>query len=641
MSNNLPQQGALVPTSADYLNELYHKTPEEERLKEQWQVIGGPPGPLTLQSFNQAAQEAYRLGLNGQNGGITYINPQSLWQLAIVQSVTEKQVKDKDDASYLQIDLTLQDGRKIAYRLNTRNPSEAVQKRAHEDLAKLLAACGNVTVETLPGKTFGAQIKLQKGTDGYADSLNVTKVCSVLELPTKHVIAESRRKTHEIGLGHNVDPISCMPPQMTLDDMREQLVFLGDGGYIAMRNNPNTCYPKNTFADYMLSNQMEVMVGEKRVTVPTLSQWLKDAARLTLHGLAFDPRFGEFCRSPSNQPCLNLYRPIPHVAPPDWETLVQPFLDHVEYLVPVESERKRFLDWLAHTEQKPGELPTCGYLMITETEGIGRNSLASILARVWTGYVATDINLSELLDAPFNGILACRLMAVVDEIREGSNAGFWRHAQRLKALITADNRNLKIKFGREREEHNCCRWLMFSNHWDAMPIAPKDRRLNVIANPTEAKPAEYYSALRRLIDDPAFISAVREWLKRRDISAFNPGALPDDNAAKDKVMSCASTEEEDAFTYVSEHYISDCITGTELSNFAFGQSSQGTGRALGMYAKRAGFIKHPLRGNIQIGGVAGLFTVWVIRNHDKWLGAPFPAIQQEIKRGFDAGVWAP
>lgn len=78
------------------------------------------------------------------------------------------------------------------------------------------------------------------------------------------------------------------------------------------------------------------------------------------------------------------------------------FLDHVTYLFADETERNTFLDWLAHLEQAPGELPHYGWLHVAHHTGCGRNWLASVLSRVWRAYVA-NVDLPTLLDSPYNG----------------------------------------------------------------------------------------------------------------------------------------------------------------------------------------------------------------------------------------------
>ena len=202
---------------------------------------------------------------------------------------------------------------------------------------------------------------------------------------------------------------------------------------------------------------------------------------------------------------------------------VEPFLHHVEYLVPIASERERFLDWLAHTEQFPGVLPHTHYLMVAAQTGIGRNWLASLLARVWTGATRLGFDLVGTMQSGFNGALSRRLLVIVDELKAADTGyGSANHAQQLKAMLTTEHRSINPKFGRQHIEYNCARWLMLSQHYDALPLERNDRRVIVITNPQERKTPEYYAHLYGLLDDVQFVAAVGCWLGARDIRRFNP-----------------------------------------------------------------------------------------------------------------------
>src|SRR5581483_237452 len=94
-------------------------------------------------------------------------------------------------------------------------------------------------------------------------------------------------------------------------------------------------------------------------------------------------------------------------------------------------------------------------------------------------------------------------------------------SEKLKSLLVTPERLINPKFGRKHWEFNACRFLMFSNHVAALPLANNDRRVIVIANPTERKPAEYYSHLYTLLDQDGFGDAIAEVFRQRDISSFN------------------------------------------------------------------------------------------------------------------------
>ena len=61
--------------------------------------------------------------------------------------------------------------------------------------------------------------------------------------------------------------------------------------------------------------------------------------------------------------------------------------------------------------------PHVHVLMYTPRQGVGRNLLSCMLARVWPGITALDVDLHPLLEGGFNGRLARKVLAVVNEIR--------------------------------------------------------------------------------------------------------------------------------------------------------------------------------------------------------------------------------
>src|SRR5262249_8965711 len=219
-----------------------------------------------------------------------------------------------------------------------------------------------------------------------------------------------------------------------------------------------------------------------------------------------------------------------------------------------------FMQWLAHIVQRPEVLPHTSYLMVTPKTGVGRNLLASILVRALRGFVAAGISLPELLDGGYTGRLSQKLLAIVDEAREGGGERRYQRANRLSQIITEEHRHINPKYGHQSIEKNCCRWLMFSNHDDAIPFDNTDRRVIVIANPTKRKEDAYYEWLYGLLNDHAFIGSVRHWLETKNIDAFRPGEHAPMNEAKMRVLNEMRNETERAVAEFKE----DC--GTELTS---------------------------------------------------------------------------
>lgn len=447
-----------------------------------------------------------------------------------------------------------------------------------------------------------------------------------------------RERFKAIGAGSNIEPASLLPPDMSLELMREALVLITDGSFVALRDNPTMMRQRADFKTYLRPCITTWTVidakGEREVSKETFELWLGDEqSRKSVHTTTFDPRHGEFCSSPEGLSALNLYRPRPHNPPADWRERVEPFLAHTAYLVPLRNEFDKFMDWLAHIEQQPGVLPHSGYLMIAPVEGIGRNTLADVLACVWSGHVAADLNLSEILASAFNDQLSRRFLAVVDEINEGQNTDQWKHAERLKSLVTASVRNINPKFGRKRTELNCCRWLIFSNHESALPLKAGDRRWNVVRNPSKPQPPEYYVRLRRMIDDPHFIASVREWLRRRDIGGFNPGERPALNDAKAAVVEATRSEATERAIEMVTSFPRDCVTVRQFCQELYGDAfTHAQVASIKHRADEAGIQRWRGNGSGRVRVESGQTTIWILRNHERWAHASSDAVLEEAQR---------
>lgn len=180
--------------------------------------------------------------------------------------------------------------------------------------------------------------------------------------------------------------------------------------------------------------------------------------------------------------------------------------------------------------------------MTTPVTGIGRNLLASMLVRAFRGNVAAGISLPDILDGGFSGRLSRKFLAIVDEAKEGSGERRWARGERMKSLITEEHRVIKPKYGHQSVERNCCRWLMFSNHKDAIPFDSNDRRIVVIANPTERRSPGYYERQFARLDDQAFIASIRRYLETLDLSTFKAGEHAPMSEAKLETLNAMASE---------------------------------------------------------------------------------------------------
>jgi hypothetical protein len=312
--------------------------------------------------------------------------------------------------------------------------------------------------------------------------------------------------------------------------MIDRLVFVGGNGAVVDRATGRARKKETATDEYAASRHVEMDELGKAKVGPALKFWIASKQRMTVDVLAWVPGQPQICRPPEGlsgtEVAFNTWRGMTAMeAPANWQERAKPFLGHLEYLIPIEAERVRFLQWLAHIVQRPEVLPHTAYLMITQTTGIGRNLLASMLVRALRGHVAAGVSLPELLDGGFTGRLSQKLLAIVDEAREGSGTQRYVRAEKLKKLITEEHRHINHKYGLQSVEKNCCRWLMFSNHRDAIPFDVFDRRIIVIDNPTERRQPAYYEGLFAMLDDPAFAASIRKLLETTDLAGFKAGDI--------------------------------------------------------------------------------------------------------------------
>lgn len=370
-------------------------------------------------------------------------------------------------------------------------------------------------------------------------------IVKALAKPNRSYFSRAQRLRDDQRIGDDVE-FAVLPSVITLDKAIKEFVFISEGRWIVSRTAKTVRKYDDALKEYAASTHLvktdkfDATGQPKMKAMAVLKLWLDSPNRLTADVISWEPGAPEFCHAPERMQggdhAYNLWVPPSLITPPpNWQEWVNPFLSHVKYLVPIETERYRFLCWLAHIFQHPDILPHTAYLMVATETGIGRGTLASILTRALRGYVAVNINVDSLFGG-FNGRCSQKLLATVDEIREGHSRDRYKNAEALKSKITEDIREVNRKYGLQTVEKNCCRWLMFSNHMDALPFDNNDRRLIVIENPSERRPPEWYGNLHGLMDNPMFIASVQHYLMTLDLMGYNPHEPASINEAKRKAL---------------------------------------------------------------------------------------------------------
>jgi len=450
-------------------------------------------------------------------------------------------------------------------------------------------------------------------------------------------------------------------PILRLNEMHQRFVYVKTLNALADRiafKVYKMDYSETIFA----SSVTKIDTGQRDKTgqpimkdVKTIRLWRENyrTQKVTVDKISWKPNGGVICDVPESfDSGVNMWRGLakPLYADyfrdnlPERATAISWWQTHLAYLIPYEVERVRFEKWLAHILQRPEVLPHTAYMMYTPEVGTGRNWLSSVLVRVLRGYVAAGVDIQEVLDGSFNGRLSQKLLATVDEAKAGmQDAKRYARSEKLKTLVNQAAREINVKHGLQSVEHNCMRWLFFSNHADALPFDNNDRRIAVIANPTQRHPGgeAYYSGLYGLLDNDAFISAVWAHLMYGvDVSDFNPGEHAPMNEAKRAALSEMRSEGERAVREFHARCPGNLATAKQVREHIDRYCSDKSGtnansRILNKWIERAGMVNTSKDAKINgvtqkiiivrgytaemVATMGGDFIANIVGNNDIWL----------------------
>jgi primase-polymerase (primpol)-like protein len=444
--------------------------------------------------------------------------------------------------------------------------------------------------------------------------------------------AARRRKQIEesMRIGDGADEIPTVGT-MPLEEMLTRFVFIQDGQQVVDRQRPRYVSALSDWkAALRASTTTREVKGQfnydgtpKMKTYETAALWEKSPERQQAFGVTFKAGGSLFMRDPKGAEAVNIWTPFDRSVSPGDASL---FLEHVDYLFG--EAAGSFFDWLAHTEQKPWELPHSGYVHISDQHGTGRNWIAGVIARLWPGYAAINFDLSGMLRTGFNDRLSCKLIAVVDEIQEGGSNAKWDNAETMKRIVTEEYRTINQKYGRIREEFNACRWLIFSNHISALPLDEHDRRFNVVRNEEPPREPEHYARLYAALKDRAFIAGVAHFLQTRNLFSFNPGAHAVMNAAKEAVVAASCSEADEILGDLVKHWPVDVIATSALGELMTGQPGGRLTRGNDHSLQRRGIRRYEKK--IRTGETS--IRVSILRNFQHWKDADASRIRAELER---------
>ena len=240
---------------------------------------------------------------------------------------------------------------------------------------------------------------------------------------------------------------------------------------------------------------------------------------------------------------VNTYVPVEVEAV---EGDVTPFMQHMERLLPVESDREILLDYLAACVQRPGDkFQWCP--LIQGVEGNGKTLLGAILRNAIGKKYFHQQDPDDVSNV-FNRWLEETIVVCVEEIFINTR---YEMSNRMKAMITNDYLPIQGKGADQYSNDNCAKFILFSNHKDGVYKHANDRRYAIFYTAQQefadkirdGMHGNYFRKLHRWIKSREGQAAMNWFLINREISTDMMADAPLTSSTQEAVFECLGPEE--------------------------------------------------------------------------------------------------
>jgi len=153
---------------------------------------------------------------------------------------------------------------------------------------------------------------------------------------------------------------------------------------------------------------------------------------------------------------------------------VSPWEEFLEYLFPVERERREVKRWCATLIARLEIRMLYGMLLVSERQGMGKSTLGERILAPLVGLTNAGFpGERDIVESGFNGWIANKRLIVVGEIYTGQS---FKAYNILKGYLTDKNINVNEKFQRPYTIENWAHILACSNSKKALRVEESDRR---------------------------------------------------------------------------------------------------------------------------------------------------------------------
>jgi hypothetical protein len=243
--------------------------------------------------------------------------------------------------------------------------------------------------------------------------------------------------------------------------------------------------------------------------------------------------------------CLNLYRP-PQITHGDADAATQ-WIDHLRTLYPEDVDD--IINWLAHRVQHPGQKPNHA-LVLGGGQGIGKDMILQPVKMAVGPWNFQEISPSHLLE-PFNPFVKAVVLRMNEahDLGESERANRYALYERVKIYASAPPDVLRCneKYVRQHYVRNVLGLIITTNHKTDGVYLPSDDRRHFVAwsdCTKERFSARYFNEIWQWLLQEGGNEHVAAYLAQRDLSAFDPCALPRQTAAFFDIVNASQAPED-------------------------------------------------------------------------------------------------
>lgn len=299
------------------------------------------------------------------------------------------------------------------------------------------------------------------------------------------------------------------------------------------------------FSEYCNDNSKKANSDTKKVVQSYVWQSLSIVV-----GIKFNPLCGLIIRDElTNRKFLNKYkRYVPTID--DQGTTPDLFIEYLERLFPVKSERKLVTQWLAHCIQKPAERPSW-HLMLSSEAGTGKGFMVEKIMTPLLAYQTMVLRAYTQLLGKFSSCLSDNMLILLDDTKSKS-----RHTTtELKSILSEERQYIEIKQLQGKMMNCYSRIILASNEIRPILLDEDDRRWLVTKRIVHKESQEETEKFIKLVEAYLADGGIDEifwYLTNYDLDDFKHKHVVKTETHRKMVEMSISVEEQEVISFCED-----------------------------------------------------------------------------------------